>query len=133
MIIEPKMILEIIAVSSCIWLLVFLLIVIVVARFIVRRYEDETDLLSSVFFREHATFTRMLPGFFSSAIYSFHLAVSCWGWKIYGKKKIFRDVEDPRLIYEKFSANEIRLVKWLLIIGVVMSVHLTVFYIYSVV
>ena len=130
--IEKQLFLDVFAISACIWLLVFLAVVIVVTRFIVKRYEDETDLLSSVFFKEHATFTRMLPGFFSSAIYSFHLAVSCWGWKIYSEKKLFRDVEDPRLIYEKFSANEIRLVKWLLIIGVIMSVHLTFFYIYSI-
>jgi hypothetical protein len=36
--------------------------------FIVKRYEQQTSLLDTVFFKEHATFTRYIPDFFSSAM-----------------------------------------------------------------
>ena len=51
-------------ISLCASGLFGLYISIRIERFIVKRYEEETDLLNTVFFREHATFTRSIPDFF---------------------------------------------------------------------
>lgn len=120
---DSIILIDILALSCGVWMIAFFLMTIIVTRFIVKRYEKETDLLSAVFFREHATFTRILPGYLSSAIYGGHLAISRWGWGIYGKKKIFRDIVSPEEIYGKFSSSELRRVKWLLITGVLLSLH----------
>jgi hypothetical protein len=119
-----------IATSFCSWLIILLVFIFLVKHFIVKRYEVETELLKTVYFREHATFTRALPDFFSSAMYSGHLAMCCWGWKIYGHKNVFRDIVDPIEITKCFSKQEIRRVQWLLISGVVVIIHAVSFFIF---
>lgn len=94
-----------------------------IRRFIVKRYEEETDLLNTVFFREHAIFTRHIPDFFSSPMYVSHLLMCLWGWQIYEGKKMFRDIKDPSLVTRHFSPKEIRRVKWFVINGMVLIAH----------
>ena len=103
---------QIFAVSLCAWGLFGLYISIRIERFIVKRYEQETGLLNTVYFKEHITFIRYLPDFFSSVTYTTHLLMCVWGWRLYAKRKPFRDIKDPYTIIQNFSGKEIRLVKW---------------------
>ncbi len=109
--------------SGGFWLLFGLYISIRVEQFIVKRYEKETDLLDTVFFREHATFTRHIPDFFSSAMYSSHLLMCVWGWWLYEKRKVFRDIKDPFIVIQHFSQKEIRRVKWFAISCLIVALH----------
>jgi hypothetical protein len=109
--------------SGGFWLLFGLYISIRIERFIVKRYEEETDLLNTIFFREHATFTRYIPDFFSSAMYASHLLMCVWGRWLYEKRKVFRDIEDPSFIIKHFSRKEIGRVKWFAISCLIVALH----------
>lgn len=126
--IQPEVLVDLFAISFGFWILFGLYKAFKVQKFIVARYQNGTDLLSTIFFREHATFTRQLPDFFSSAIYTAHLLMCVWGWDIYGKKKAFRDIENHRKIIEHFSVKEIREVKFFAICGIIASAHLIAFF-----
>lgn len=116
--------------SGGFWLIYCLYISIRSMRFIVNRYEQETDLLETIFFKEHATFTRYLPDFFSSAMYSSHLLICKWGWRIYHNKKMFRDIDNPEMILRNFSTKEIRKIKWYAISGLMFIIHCVLYYIF---
>jgi len=114
---------QIFAISLCLWGLFGLYISIRIERFIVKRYEEDTGLLNTVFFKEHATFTRRIPDFFSSAMYTSHLLMCVWGWWLYAKRKVFRDIKDPFFVTQHFSQKEIRWVKWFAVSGLIIAVH----------
>jgi hypothetical protein len=116
--------------SGGFWLLFGLYISIRIEGFIVKRYEEETDLLNTVFFREHATFTRYIPDFFSSAMYASHLLMCVWGWWLYAKRKVFRDIKDPFFVIQHFSPKEIRRVKWFAISCLIVVLHVIAFLIF---
>ncbi len=109
------------------WLLIFMFYSIRIHLFIVKRYEQETDLMDTVFFREHATFTRYLPNLVSSMFYKTHLLICIWGWKLYGKRKIFRDIDNPISVTKHFSISEIRRLKILAISALVVLFHMIVY------
>jgi thiosulfate reductase cytochrome b subunit len=119
------------AISGCIWLILCIYISIRIERFIVKRYEQETDLLNTVCFREHATFTRYLPDFFSSALYNAHLLMCVWGWRLYKNRKPFRDIDNPEIVTQHFSAKEIRQAKWFLVSGTAFLLHCVAYLIFS--
>lgn len=98
--------------SGGVWIILGLYFSVRMQIFIVKRYEKETGLLNTVFFEEHATFTRYLPGFLSSAMYASHLLMVLWGWSIYKSKKAYRDIKDPSAVTLHFTAKEVRIVKW---------------------
>jgi exosortase/archaeosortase len=110
-------------ISLCAWGIFGLYTSIRIERFIVKRYEEETDLLNTIFFKEHATFTRYIPDFFSSAMYTSHLLMCLWGWWLYAKRRVFRDIKDPFVIIQHFSIREIRRVKWFAISCLVVALH----------
>jgi hypothetical protein len=114
---------DIFAFSGCFWGLYGLYVSIRIQRFIVKRYEQETGLLDTVFFREHAILTRYIPDFFSSAMYSSHLLMCLWGWWLYARKKMFRDSEGPFFDTQHFSQKEARLVKWFAISCLIAALH----------
>ena len=120
----------IVATSICVLGLFCLYTSFQISRFIVKRYEKETDLLNTVFFKEHATFTRYLPDFFSSAFYGCHLLMCVWGWWLYGKRKMFRDIKDPAFVVQHFSRKEVRLIKRYAVIGIILFFHGVAFYIF---
>lgn len=126
-----ELVADILSISGCIWLLISLFIVFRINGFIVRRYEDETSLLQTVFFKDYVTFTRGLPNFFSSACYGAHLMMCTWGWSIYGKKKVFCDIQDPGQVTKHFSDNEIRRVKILLLCGLIILLHAGIYLVYK--
>jgi hypothetical protein len=118
-----KLFSEILSLSGCICLIFCVYISFRIERFIVKRYEQETDLLDTVFFREHATFVQYIPDFFSSALYNAHLLMCVWGWWLYQNRKMFRDIDNPKNVTQHFSAKEIRKTKWFLISGLSFFLH----------
>jgi hypothetical protein len=119
------------SISCGFWLIYCFYISIRVQRFIVKRYEEETDLLNTVFFKEHATYSRYIPDFFSTATYATHLMFCLWGWRLYKNKKPFRDIDEPEKITQHFSVKEIRKVKRLSISLIAVCLHGAAFYIFS--
>ena len=116
--------------SGGFWLIFCLYISFKIERFIVKRYEQETNLLDTVFFKEHATFTRYIPNFFSSAMYTSHLLMCLWGWGMYKNRKMYRDIESPEFVTQHFSTKELRQAKWFAISGLVFFVHGIAYYVF---
>ncbi len=114
----------IISISAGFWIVFFLYCIFSIRRFIVKRYEEETDLMDTVFFKEHFIFARFQPGFLSSGLYGTHLMMCAWGWWFYGKKKIFRDIKNPEEVTRLFTANEIRRVKRMMIVAAIATIHI---------
>ena len=123
----------ILGISTGFWILYFLIRSIQIRNFIVRRYEQETKLLETVFFKEHVTFAQYLPSIASSVIYKAHLLMCEWGWRVYGNKKAFRDIESPEAVTSQFSEKELRSVKRQAIHAIIVLFHLALFSIYLVV
>jgi hypothetical protein len=121
----------ILGLSCGFWIIYGVYISIRIERFIVKRYEQETDLLNTVFFKKHATFTRSLPDFFSSSLYNAHLLMCVWGWRLYKNRKMFRDIDNPKIVTQHFSTKEIRQAKWFLISGIAFILHGAAYYIFS--
>ncbi len=117
-------------ISLCSWGLIGLY-AIFRTKFIVKRYEKETDLLKSVYFQEHYTFSRYLPPFLSSGVYAMHLLMCVWWWKIFSKKKIFRDIKSPEQVTRHFTKKEIQLAKRPIVIGLIVGLHAIAFYIFK--
>ncbi|MCP3874127.1 MAG: hypothetical protein GY699_13325 [Desulfobacteraceae bacterium] len=115
--------------SSCSWGIYCFYISIRIERFIVKRYEKETDLLDTVVFKKHTTFIRYIPNFFSPALYSSHLLMCLWGWKFYSKRKTFRDIKNPEYVTHNFSSKEIQRVKRFGISGLIVTLHVIAYYI----
>ena len=122
---------QIFAVSLCLWGLFGLYISICIERIIVKRYEEETDLSDTIFFKEQATFTRHIPDFFSSAMYASDLLMCIRGWWLYAKKKAFRDIKDPFFVIQYFSQKEIRKVKWFAISCLIVGLHGIAFFFFQ--
>lgn len=121
---------RIFAVSLCAWGLFGLYLVLSVKHFIVKRYEEETDLGRTVFFVRHIPFAKYLPDFFSSSLYCGHLLSFVWGWKIIKfikekRKRVtyFDDIDSPELVTNHFSTKEIRRAKMVAIIGLILLFH----------
>ena len=127
---SSEYIIDLFALSGGFWLLFAFYTSFRIRRFIVKRYEQETDLLNTVFFKEHASFTRYLPNFFSSVTYTTHLLMCVWGWWLYRKRKVFRDVKDPNFVIQHFSPKEIRRVKWFAINGSILVAHGIAFFVF---
>lgn len=110
-------------------MIVFLFVSIRINFFIVRRYEKETDLLDSVYFREHANFTRLLPGIVSAPLYVAHLISFVWIWEYCRRKKPYRDISRKEEVLQHFSSKEINYAKWFVVAGLIWFVHLLLFWI----
>ena len=117
-------------ISLCSWGLFCVYISIRIERFIVKRYEQQTDLLDTIYFREHATFIQYIPNFFSSAMYTSHLLTFIWGWKYFRKKKPYRDIIKADDIVSNFSIKEIRQAKWFAISVLIIIIHGIAYYIF---
>ena len=123
----------ILSLSAFIWAIFGLYSSFRVGRFIIRRYEQETKLIRTSFFMNHFPFTKYLPDFFSSEIYTGHLIISLWGWRYFKGKKVFKDIKDPKEITKYFSTNEIKLVKHYVFAIVVFVVHILAYFVFRIV
>lgn len=121
----------ILSISACLWGLFCLYISIRIERFIVKRYEQETDLLNITYFKDHATFTRYIPNFFSSAIYTSHLLTFIWGWNYFRKKKPYRDISKADDVIRNFSNQELRWAKWFAICCLIIAIHVAAYFIFK--
>jgi hypothetical protein len=121
--IAPDLIAGIWGLSLCLWGLFNIYTIFRIERFIVKRYEQETDLLNTDFFANHVPFVRYLPNFFSSAIYNGHLMMCVWGWRYFRTKKVFRDIKESTFVTQHFTEKEIRKVKRFGISLVIIILH----------
>jgi hypothetical protein len=117
-------------ISGGFWLLFGLYVIFSIKKFIVRRYEEETDLGQTIFFTKHMPFAKYAPDFFSSSFYAGHLLSFVWGWKFikFIKEKrpnvtYFDDIDSPDVVIRNFSAKEIRRIKLVAIIIVILFLH----------
>lgn len=124
-----ELLIDMFAFCLCGWGIYGLYVSIRIERFIVKRYELETDILDTVFFKEHATFTRQIPNLFSSAMYTSRLLMLLWGWRIFKGRKMYRNIKDTASIIKHFSKKEIRLVKCFAISACIVAVHGVIYYI----
>jgi uncharacterized membrane protein (UPF0182 family) len=106
-------------------------------KFIVDRYEKDTDLGRTVFFTQHMPFTKYIPNFFSSSLYCAHLLSFVWGWNFIKfikekRRKVtyFSDIDSPEFVTRHFSAKEIRRVKLVAIIGIIIFLHVIAYYVF---
>ena len=117
------------SISASAWLILGLYLILSVQRFIVRRYEKETKLGEMMFFNEYLIFTRHLPSFFRSSIYSCHLILIAWGWSIVKKSKekqkikYYDDIETPEDVMQYFSKKEVRRVKLVILTLIIITAH----------
>lgn len=74
------------ALSLCSWGIFCFYLLIRIDRFIVKRYEQQTDLLNTLYFMEHAVQSRYAPMFISSGVYMAHLLSIAWCWNYVRKK-----------------------------------------------
>jgi hypothetical protein len=71
-----------------------------------------------------------MPNFFSAGFFGTHLMMCVWGWRFFGKRKVFSDIDDPDQVIRHFSRKEIRRVKWVLASGFILFAHGIAFYIF---
>jgi hypothetical protein len=119
-------------ISTCSWIMIWLITHFVVIRFIVPRYEEETGFIDTVCFKEVTPFAKYIPSFWSSILYICHLATFMWVWRWVQHSKVYRDIESSEEVTGKFSTKEIRLVKLDLASLIIGSIHLfTVSYVFD--
>ena len=128
----------ILCLSACSWTIFGLYMALSIQRFIVKRYQEETDLSRTYFFSRHMPFARHLPNFFSSPLYSSHLLMFVWGWKfvkfVKEKRKnvkYYDDIIGPEEITRYFSRKEIRRVKISTIVYLIIIAHVIAYYIFG--
>ena len=126
-----ELLIDLFAFSFGFWLIYGFYTIIGVQLFIVKRYEEETDLLNTVFFKEHVSFARYLPDYFSSIMYTGHLMMCLWGWWLYKNRKIFRDIDNPEIVTQHFSTKEIHKVKRLSISLIAVCIHAAIYFVGS--
>lgn len=114
----PELIAGIWGLSLCSWGLFALWTGLSIQRFIVKRYEVETDLSQTVYFSQLMPFAKYLPDFFSSPLYLGHLLSFVWGWRVVKfikeKRKMiyyYDDIDSPEDVTRHFSEKEIRKAK----------------------
>ena len=124
------LLLDFFAFSACFWTLFYLFSNLRIKKFIVSRYKEETNLTRTAFFRNHVPFVLYLPDFISAGFFGSHLMMCVWGWRIFGQRKAFKDINDPNDVICHFSKKEIQRVKWVLISGLVFFGHGIAYFIF---
>ncbi len=126
------------ALSGGLWMILGFCIGLSIQRFIVKRYEQETDLSQTVFFLQYMPFAKYLPNFFCSPLYIGHLLTFVWGWKMVRyikenrkKVKYYDDISSPEDVTRHFSKKEIRKVKWFAISCLIIIIHIAAYYIFG--
>ncbi len=128
----------ILALSGGFWMILGLCIGLSIQRFIVDRYEQETNLSQTVFFSQYMPFAKYLPDFFSSPLYIGHLLSFVWCWRLVkyikenrNKVKYYADISSPEDVIRHFSKKEIRKVKWFAISCLIIAAHMATYYIFG--
>lgn len=121
------------SISFCFWLLNALYTTIRVRLFIIKRYEQETNLSKTRYFTEMMPWVKHIPPFFRSSIYLSHLLKFRWYEKKdrfatkrrHGKGEIvyYDDIKSPEQITSHFSKKEIKLVKRVAYVLLLLALH----------
>jgi hypothetical protein len=111
------------ALSLCTWGLFYLYANFRIKKFIVSRYKYETELTKTAFFRNHVPFVLYLSDYLSAGFFCTHLMMCVWGWRIFGKRKTFKDIDNPDFVTRHFSKKEIRQAKWVLASAFILMAH----------
>lgn len=117
-------------ISLCIWGILYLYAIITIKRFIIDRYENETGLLETDFLQNHTPFVRYFPDFFSAGFYGTHLAICLLGWRIFGSRKVFKDIADPNSVAQYFSEKENWRVAWEIFCEPILFFHVLSYYLF---
>ncbi|MGD9366430.1 MAG: hypothetical protein PVH87_12080 [Desulfobacteraceae bacterium] len=132
-----ELMLDIFAISGGFWMIFGLYTGLSIQRFIVQRYEKETDLSQTIYFSQLIPFAKYLPNFFSSPLYIGHLLSFVWGWKFVKfikekrkKVKYYDDISSPEDVTRYFSRKEIRRVKRFAIIGFIVIIHVVAYFVF---
>ena len=125
-----ELLISLFALSLCSWGIFCLFTGLSIQRFIVRRYEQETNLLNTIFFKNHVPFAQYLPNFFSSEIYIGHLMMCLWGWRYFRTRKVYKDIKEPTLVTRHFTDKEIRKVKRHAVSILILVLHGITFYVF---
>lgn len=118
---------DVFVVSFLFWIFYGIYSIFIIKKFIIRRYENETNLLDTIYFKEHFTIVKVLPDFFSAGIYAIHVISCAWGWRIYGDRKIFRDISTPERVLKNFSRKELWMIKRVFVIVFILLLHFITF------
>lgn len=116
--------------SSAFWLILYLYKSFRIKKFIVNRYKYETDLTNTAFFRNHLPFVLYLSDYLSAGFFCTHLMMCVWGWRIFGKRKTFKDIDSPDFVTRHFSKKEIRQAKWVLASGFLFMGHCVAYFLF---
>lgn len=129
--------------SACFWMLYTLYAMIRVRYFIINRYEQETNLSKTKYFTEMMPWAKHIPPFFRSSIYLSHLLKFRWyekkdrfaTKKKNGKGEIvyYDDIMSPEQVTSHFSKKEIRLVKRVVYVFLLVVIHVAGLYILKVI
>lgn len=131
---ETQLFEDILLLGTAFWIILCLMIHFLVMRFIVPRYEKETNLGDTIFFTERMPITRYLPAFWSSIGYAAHLlfCLRLWKWRKKFKGSIFlRDLGNAEQVTGHFSKKEIWLVYLDVISLIIGTIHMFFLYLFG--
>lgn len=124
------LLLDLFSFSALAWALIYLITNYRLKKFIVSRYKEETNLTQTTFFRNHVPFVLCLPDYLSAGFFGTHLMMCVWGWRFFGERKVFSDIDDPQMVTRHFSRKEIRRAKWVLSSGFILFFHGIAYFIF---
>lgn len=137
--ISMKLFSQLFAVSFGFWMLYGVYSTLRVRFFIVKRYEQDTELSQTKYFKVTAPWTAYMPAFMRSEVYSSHLwkFVVYWNKDRFEKKKkmgeisVYDDIKSPEQVISHFSKKEINRVKCVALVHLCVLIHLTVLIVFS--
>lgn len=124
---EQQFLEVILALSGGFWALFWFILHLLIMRFIVSRYEKETNLGETLYFTEGIPIARYLPAFWSSGIYYFHFltCLHLWKWRKKFKGSIFlRDIDNAEQVTGHFSKIETWLIHLDFISLIITGIHM---------
>lgn len=110
-------------ISTCSWMLIWIVAHFSVMRFIVPRYEEETGLIDTTYFRKIIPFARYIPSFWSSIFYYIHLLFFLWFWRWIQNSKFLNDIDNREEVTGNFTSKEVWLVKLDLVSIILFAIH----------
>lgn len=124
------------AVSFLFWMIFGMYSIVKIKGFMVERYERQTNLHQTLYFRRYMPFVKYLPDFFSSGMYAAHLLWFVWFWKLvkFIKDKrpqigYFDDIASAEDVTKYFTDKEVRLTKRWAVIFALLLFHAVAFYV----
>jgi hypothetical protein len=127
------------ALSFGFWMLYTLYTSFRIKLFIIKRYEKETNLSQTKYFKEWMPWTKHMPSFLKSVHYASHLWTFCSFRKNNNsdkilkkirKNKMYDDILTPEQVTRHFSQKEIRRLKKYMVFAVISGIHAIAYFIF---